>query len=93
MSGNGNGSYAKLVDEAEPVYSTAGLTTAEAAEAQKKWGKNEIPEEKEPVRSSEARATLQACPLAYHRSTHSPPHIAPVALALILVVVCACVCA
>lgn len=37
-------------DEAEPVYSSKGLTSAEAAAAMEKWGKNEIPEEKEPVR-------------------------------------------
>ena len=35
-----NGGYSELKDEKEPVYSTAGLTTAEAAEAQAKWGKN-----------------------------------------------------
>ena len=72
MSGNGNGSYTKLEDEAEPVYSSAGLTSAEAAEAQKKWGKNEIPEEKEPVRSPGARAARKR-PLAHHRPIRSNP--------------------
>lgn len=43
--------YAKL-DEAEPVAvvpSTAGHTTESAAAATAKWGRNEIPEEKEPL--------------------------------------------
>ena len=34
----------------EMVISGKGLTTAEAEALTKKWGKNEIPEEKEPVR-------------------------------------------
>ena len=41
--------YTKL-EEAEDHMSSAGLTTAQAEAATKKWGKNEIPEEKEPVR-------------------------------------------
>jgi hypothetical protein len=44
MAGNG---YQKMEDELE--YSTAGWTSAQAEAQQKKWGKNEIPEEKEPV--------------------------------------------
>jgi len=42
--------YEKLVEEkAAPVMSSKGLTTDEAMELQKIWGKNEIPEEKEPL--------------------------------------------
>ena len=45
--------YEPLKEEAaEPVYSSKGHTAAEAAAAQLKWGKNEIPEEKEPVREA-----------------------------------------
>ena len=43
----GNGSYQKMEDE--PEFGVHGLTTEQAAAQQKKWGKNEIPEEKEPV--------------------------------------------
>ena len=43
----GNGAYQKMDDEME--FTSAGLTTAQAEAQQKKWGKNEIPEEKEPV--------------------------------------------
>ena len=41
--------YDTLQDEVEVVPSSKGLTTAEAAAAQVKWGKNEIPEDKEPL--------------------------------------------
>jgi len=42
--------YQPLREEAaEPVYSSKGHTSREAAAAQEKWGKNEIPEEKEPL--------------------------------------------
>merc|ERR1719478_255425 len=42
--------YIKLEEpKAEPTYSNKGLTAAEAAAATIKWGKNEIPEEKEPL--------------------------------------------
>jgi len=44
MADNG---YSALKEEI--VYSSEGHTTAQAAEAMKKWGKNEIPEEKEPL--------------------------------------------
>ena len=40
--------YQKL-PEAEAEFGTHGLTTEQALAQQKKWGKNEIPEEKEPV--------------------------------------------
>ena len=40
----------KQLDDDEPPYTPAGLTSAQAAKQQEKWGKNEIPEEKEPVR-------------------------------------------
>ena len=43
----GNGGYAQMTDE--PEYTSAGWTTAQAEAQMKKWGKNEIPEEKEPV--------------------------------------------
>ena len=54
----GNGTYAKMA-EPEPEYTSAGLTTAQAQAQQAKWGKNEIPEEKEPVRV--ALQALQVC--------------------------------
>ena len=46
-------SYQPLREEAAaPVYSSKGHTSAEAAAEQLKWGKNEIPEEKESVREA-----------------------------------------
>ena len=44
-----NGSYVTLQEEEEVSVSSEGLTTAQAEAAMAKWGKNEIPEEKEPV--------------------------------------------
>lgn len=44
--------YAELKDDDEMPMSSAGLTSAQAAAQMQKWGKNEIPEEKEPVRLS-----------------------------------------
>jgi len=41
--------YDTLQDEVEVVPSSKGHTTAEAMAAMEKWGKNEIPEEKEPL--------------------------------------------
>ena len=57
---SGNGGYAKLEDEPALVISGKGLTTAEAAAAQAKWGKNEIPEEKEPVTAGGCSASNAA---------------------------------
>ena len=50
-------SYAPLTNE--PEYSNKGWTSAEAEAQTKKWGKNEIPEEKEPVR---AQPPIESCP-------------------------------
>lgn len=41
--------YETLGEEADLVPNTKGHTTASAAAAQAKWGKNEIPEDKEPL--------------------------------------------
>lgn len=46
-----NDGYAALTED-EPVHSTAGHTSEQAAAAMEKWGKNEIPEEKEPVNAA-----------------------------------------
>ena len=60
--------YQPLREEAaEPVYSSKGHTSREAAAAQEKWGKNEIPEEKEPVR--EKRSVSNPCRLVLASTT------------------------
>ena len=43
------GSYVKFQDEEAPIVSGDGWTTEQALEQQAKWGKHEIPEEKEPL--------------------------------------------
>ena len=68
--------YEALGEDAPLVPNTVGLTTAEAAAAQAKWGKNEIPEEKEPLWKLFAMQFVGTLP-AMARSAFAPPRPRP----------------
>ena len=73
--------YDTLQDEVEVVPSSKGLTTAEAAAAQVKWGKNEIPEDKEPLWKMFAMQFVGTMPAMVRRARKRRalhPHPSPV---------------
>ena len=68
--------YETLQEDEVIVPSSKGHTTASAAAMMKKWGKNEIPEEKEPLWKMFAMQFVGTMPAMVRACApqHLPPH-------------------